>query len=86
MFVTYTFNKTFLLCFSSKDIIDTNRWYDKTLQMIVCEDGNIGLTYEHSVSEGIAVKSLVENLLNNMLVLFFTRLRKYIINYYCFLI
>jgi len=43
-----------------------NRWYDKTLQMIVCEDGNIGLTYEHSVSEGIAVKSLVENLLNNI--------------------
>ncbi|XP_008193031.2 carnitine O-acetyltransferase isoform X1 [Tribolium castaneum] len=29
-----------------------NRWYDKTVQFIVSEDGCVGLTYEHSPSEG----------------------------------
>ncbi|XP_044268520.1 carnitine O-acetyltransferase isoform X2 [Tribolium madens] len=29
-----------------------NRWFDKTVQFIVSEDGCVGLTYEHSPSEG----------------------------------
>lgn len=36
-----------------------NRWYDKTLQLVVNENGLIGLNYEHSPGEGqpIAVLS-----------------------------
>jgi len=40
-----------------------NRWFDKTIQLIISEDGNVGVCYEHSVSEGIAVKSLIEHLI-----------------------
>lgn len=29
-----------------------NRWFDKTMQIIVCNDGSWGLCYEHSTSEG----------------------------------
>lgn len=36
-----------------------NRWFDKTLQLVVNENGLIGLNYEHSPGEGqpIAVLS-----------------------------
>ncbi|XP_033108263.1 choline O-acetyltransferase-like [Anneissia japonica] len=40
-----------------------NRWFDKTMQFIVGEDGSCGLNYEHSPSEGVAVVQLVEHLL-----------------------
>ncbi|XP_013386300.1 choline O-acetyltransferase isoform X1 [Lingula anatina] len=43
-----------------------NRWFDKTMQFIVCEDGACGLNYEHSPSEGIAVIKLIEHLLTYM--------------------
>jgi carnitine O-acetyltransferase len=29
-----------------------NRWYDKTVQFVIGQDGIVGLTYEHSPSEG----------------------------------
>lgn len=29
-----------------------NRWFDKTLQIIINENGINGLTYEHTMSEG----------------------------------
>ncbi|CAH0557685.1 unnamed protein product [Brassicogethes aeneus] len=29
-----------------------NRWFDKTIQFIIGQDGTVGLTYEHSPSEG----------------------------------
>ncbi|CAK8678602.1 unnamed protein product [Clavelina lepadiformis] len=43
-----------------------NRWYDKTIQLVVTPDGTIGLSYEHSASEGIAVIALIEHLLKYM--------------------
>ncbi|XP_064457418.1 carnitine O-acetyltransferase-like [Ornithodoros turicata] len=38
-----------------------NRWCDKTVQFIVGEEGNIGLLYEHSPSEGPPVAVLVDH-------------------------
>jgi vacuolar-type H+-ATPase subunit F/Vma7 len=43
-----------------------NRWFDKTMQFIISEDGNSGLNYEHSASEGIAVIQLTEHLFKYM--------------------
>nr|AUN27677.1 choline O-acetyltransferase [Lineus ruber] len=43
-----------------------NRWYDKTMQFIICRDGNNGLNYEHSPAEGIAVVVLLEHVLRYM--------------------
>ncbi|XP_052069853.1 choline O-acetyltransferase-like [Mytilus californianus] len=43
-----------------------NRWYDKTMQFVISEDGACGLNYEHSPSEGIAVVQLIEHLLSYM--------------------
>jgi choline O-acetyltransferase len=43
-----------------------NRWFDKTMQIIVCNDGTWGLCYEHSTSEGIAVVLLLEKILKNI--------------------
>lgn len=44
----------------------SNRWFDKTMQIIVCNDGTWGLCYEHSSSEGIAVVQLLEKILNKI--------------------
>jgi hypothetical protein len=38
-----------------------NRWFDKTIQFIITDDGTVGLNYEHSVAEGIAVIELCEH-------------------------
>ncbi|XP_055550959.1 choline O-acetyltransferase isoform X2 [Wyeomyia smithii] len=43
-----------------------NRWFDKTMQLIVCNDGSWGLCYEHSPSEGIAVVQLLEGILKKI--------------------
>lgn len=43
-----------------------NRWFDKTMQIIICNDGAWGLCYEHSTSEGIAVVLLLEKILNQI--------------------
>lgn len=43
-----------------------NRWFDKTMQIIICNDGTWGLCYEHSTSEGIAVVQLLEKILNKI--------------------
>ncbi|XP_067929903.1 choline O-acetyltransferase-like [Watersipora subatra] len=43
-----------------------NRWYDKTMQFVIGEDGACGLNYEHSPSEGIAVVQLIEHVLKYM--------------------
>ena len=37
-----------------------NRWFDKTLQVILGPDGYCGLNYEHSVAEGGMVTALVD--------------------------
>lgn len=43
-----------------------NRWFDKTMQLIISNDGVWGLCYEHSTSEGIAVVQLLEGILKNI--------------------
>lgn len=40
----------------------SNRWFDKTIQLIISGDGACGLCYEHSNAEGVAVIQLVEKL------------------------
>ncbi|XP_026473876.1 choline O-acetyltransferase isoform X2 [Ctenocephalides felis] len=42
-----------------------NRWFDKPIQLVICNDGAWGLCYEHSPSEGIAVIQLIEKLMNH---------------------
>lgn len=42
-----------------------NRWFDKTVQLVVSGDGACGLCYEHSQAEGVAVIQLVEDLLKH---------------------
>ncbi|KAL1517126.1 hypothetical protein ABEB36_000934 [Hypothenemus hampei] len=39
-----------------------NRWFDKTVQLIISGDGACGLCYEHSMAEGVAVIQLLEQL------------------------
>ncbi|EEB19368.1 Choline O-acetyltransferase, putative [Pediculus humanus corporis] len=39
-----------------------NRWFDKTLQLIISKDGVCGFCYEHSPAEGIPVIKLAEDL------------------------
>ncbi|KAK3601826.1 hypothetical protein CHS0354_041743 [Potamilus streckersoni] len=43
-----------------------NRWFDKTMQFIISEDGACGLNFEHSPSDGIAVVQLIQHLLRYM--------------------
>jgi hypothetical protein len=43
-----------------------NRWFDKTMQFIISEDGVYGLNYEHSPAEGIVVIELSEHLFRYM--------------------
>ncbi|XP_012627644.1 carnitine O-acetyltransferase isoform X2 [Microcebus murinus] len=40
-----------------------NRWFDKTLQFIVAEDGSCGLVYEHAAAEGPPIVSLVDHVM-----------------------
>ncbi|XP_034968933.1 carnitine O-acetyltransferase [Zootoca vivipara] len=41
-----------------------NRWFDKTLQFIVAEDGSCGLVYEHASSEGPPIVTLLDHVVN----------------------
>ena len=43
-----------------------NRWFDKTMQFIIAEDGVCGVNYEHSAAEGIVVIELSEHLFRYM--------------------
>ncbi|CAH2085923.1 unnamed protein product [Euphydryas editha] len=40
-----------------------NRWFDKTVQLIISSDGTTGMCYEHSPAEGVAVIRLAERAL-----------------------
>lgn len=48
-----------------------NRWFDKTVQFIVSEDGYVGLTYEHSPSEGQPIAVMTDYIVNYMYVVKF---------------
>eukprot|EP00076_Gallus_gallus_P046751 XP_415478.3 carnitine O-acetyltransferase isoform X1 [Gallus gallus] len=39
-----------------------NRWFDKTLQFIIAEDGSCGLVYEHAPSEGPPIVALLDHI------------------------
>ncbi|XP_046459973.1 carnitine O-acetyltransferase-like isoform X1 [Daphnia pulex] len=41
-----------------------NRWFDKTLQLIVSEDGVNGLCYEHAPTEGPPIANLADFIVN----------------------
>ncbi|XP_042618606.1 carnitine O-acetyltransferase-like [Cyprinus carpio] len=43
-----------------------NRWFDKTLQFIIGEDGSCGLTYEHAPAEGLPIVFLVDHVVDYM--------------------
>ncbi|XP_062855357.1 carnitine O-acetyltransferase-like [Trichomycterus rosablanca] len=43
-----------------------NRWFDKTLQFIVGEDGSCGLTYEHASAEGPPIVFLMDHVVEYM--------------------
>lgn len=40
-----------------------NRWFDKTIQFVVSEDGLVGLTYEHSPAEGPPIVGVMDHIL-----------------------
>lgn len=44
----------------------SNRWFDKTVQLVLTMDGVCGLCYEHSPSEGIAVVQFLEGVIRDM--------------------
>lgn len=37
-----------------------NRWFDKTLQLIISKDGAFGINYEHSPAEGLPIMTLMD--------------------------
>lgn len=37
-----------------------NRWFDKTLQLIIAQDGAFGINYEHSPAEGLPIMTLMD--------------------------
>jgi len=39
-----------------------NRWFDKTVQMVVDQDGGVGLVYEHSPAEGPPIAALLDHI------------------------
>ncbi|XP_069055200.1 carnitine O-acetyltransferase b [Lepisosteus oculatus] len=41
-----------------------NRWFDKTLQFVVGEDGSCGVVYEQAIAEGPPVATLVDHVLD----------------------
>ncbi|XP_054285113.1 carnitine O-acetyltransferase-like [Macrosteles quadrilineatus] len=41
-----------------------NRWYDKTIQFLVSQEGRVGLTYEHSPAEGQPIASIVDHIMS----------------------
>lgn len=40
-----------------------NRWFDKTVQFVVGNEGNLGLTYEHSPAEGPPIANLMDHVM-----------------------
>ena len=38
----------------------SNRWFDKTLQMVVDKNGGVGVVYEHSPAEGPPIASMMD--------------------------
>ncbi|XP_058437814.1 carnitine O-acetyltransferase isoform X2 [Marmota monax] len=45
-----------------------NRWFDKTLQFIVAEDGSCGLVYEHAAAEGPPIVALLDHVIEYTMI------------------
>ncbi|XP_039278604.1 carnitine O-acetyltransferase isoform X2 [Nilaparvata lugens] len=43
-----------------------NRWYDKTIQFIIGDEGHVGLTYEHSPAEGVAIARMMDHIVDKI--------------------
>lgn len=43
-----------------------NRWYDKTIQFIIGEEGHVGLTYEHSPAEGQPIAVMMDHIVKHL--------------------
>ncbi|KAL2100066.1 hypothetical protein ACEWY4_004460 [Coilia grayii] len=43
-----------------------NRWFDKTIQFIIGEDGSCGLIYEHAPAEGPPIVKLIDHVVEYM--------------------
>jgi len=43
-----------------------NRWMDKTIQLVVNPNGNVGFTYEHSPAEGQPIAMMMDYVVNKM--------------------
>merc|ERR1711988_1365825 len=44
----------------------TNRWFDKTVQLVISKDGVCGICYEHSVSEGIVPVQVIQDIIQKL--------------------
>ena len=51
-----------------------NRWFDKTIQVFVCRNGDNGMTYEHSPAEAVALMRVTDHALHCAYVLLFDKL------------
>ncbi|CAL1534831.1 unnamed protein product [Lymnaea stagnalis] len=45
-------------------VYSSNRWFDKTLQFIVNQEGFVGLNYEHTTAEGPAIIGLCDHVID----------------------
>lgn len=43
-----------------------NRWYDKTVNFVISEDGVVGMLYEHSPAEGQPIAVMADFIVNCM--------------------
>lgn len=43
-----------------------NRWMDKTIQLVVNPNGNVGFTYEHSPAEGQPIAMMMDYVVKKM--------------------
>ncbi len=41
-----------------------NRWFDKTIQVFVCGNGDNGMTYEHSPAEAVALMTVTNHVIH----------------------
>ena len=57
----------------------SNRWYDKTLQVVICDNGVSASVYEHAAVDGFSVKPL-QDLINNAILEYERPLRSEIID------
>lgn len=51
---------------SGSKINSGNRWMDKTIQLVVNPNGNVGFTYEHSPAEGQPIAMMMDYVVQKM--------------------